>query len=128
MSLEADSFVSASEEADSVDRSDSHGSAGVGGDKSNAKKIKVKSVKQGALSNPIKRVKIKALPMTCCVWYCKEKAVIKSKYCKNHLQCFRVLQYQAARTGNSAIHAKLVASFDKASSALTQFWRCTFHQ
>lgn len=127
MSLEADSFVSASEEADSVDGPESDGGAGVGGDKSIAKKNNVKSVKQGALSNPIKRIKIKALPMTCCVWYCQEKAVIKSKFCKNHQQCFRVLQNQAARTGNSEIHAKLVANFDKASSVLTEFWRCTIH-
>ena len=130
MSAEKDLFVPASEkdEGESVGWSAWIESGAVIGDKSIEKKLPIKMVKKSSRSNPIERIKIKALPMTCCVWYCKEKTAISNKYCKIHQQGFEALQLQAARTGTLTIQAKLVGDFEKASSALTQFWECTVHQ
>ena len=92
--------------------------------------IKVKNVKKPSRALPMacpEKIKIRALPMACCVWYCEEKAGIHSKYCKKHLGFLRALQQKAAHTGNSEIQAKLVGDFEKASRAVKKFWRGTVH-
>ena len=124
--------ASEGEEADSVDGSASDDSGANVGDNSNDKKIKAKIVKKPSGALPIacpERIKIKSLPITCCVWYCEEKAGIKTKYCKKHRPLFLALQQKAARIGDAEmkIHSKLVGDFEKASSRLNKIWRGTVH-
>ena len=130
----ADLIMPASDyEAYGVDESECDDSGARVGVKSNKKKIKVKNVKKPSRALPTlpmacpEKIKIRALPMACCVWYCEEKAGIHSKYCKKHLGFLRALQQKAAHTGNLEIQAKLVGDFEKASRAVKKFWRGTVH-
>jgi hypothetical protein len=104
MSSEDDLITPASEEeADGIDRPESDDSGASVGDKCNEKKVKVKNAKKSSRALPmacLERIKIKALPMACCVWYCEEKAGIKSKYCKKHQHYFQGFCFRAQGPAN----------------------------